>query len=262
MGRANPFQWSRRAATTRRDDATEPESIGLQELIARGAVVERLAQAGRHEDARAACVSVVDSLWRLLCDDPTRPEVNAHLAAQLHNLGLCLGKLKRYDEAVEVLESSVVLFTTLHDDEADKWAGYLAGAQQSLAGALAEVERWPRALDLSREAVALLRTVPVPVPAAATDGSPHQLVVALRLFAHVRAWANAELDEALEALTEALTLQMAALTSEPHTSYLQEIYITELVQSELLQKLERVDAATRVAYAAGRAGPPASSPDE
>ena len=203
---------------------------------------------------------MIDSLWRLLCDDPTRQELNAHLAAQLHNLGLCLGKLKRYDEAVEVLDSSVVIFTTLHDDEPATWAGYLAGAQQSLAGALAEVEHWPRALELSREAVTLRRTVPEPV--TATDASPHQLVVALRLFAHVRAWANAELDEALEALTEALTLQLAALTSEPQTSYLQEIYITELVQSELLQKLERVDAATRVAYAAGRAGPPAPPSDE
>lgn len=80
------------------------------------------------------------------------------------------------------------------------------------------------------------------------DRADRDVAVALRLFAHVRAQAGTELDEAEAALPEAMARHITVLTGDPdQAEYVAEIYTTELVQSLVLTAQGRPAEARRVA---------------
>jgi tetratricopeptide (TPR) repeat protein len=195
---------------------------------------------GRFEQARAGFAARITERQKLLQKRPDDVELSAVIAGDLNNLGLCLGKLRRFTEAADVLTGSVTIFQMLGPE----FRGALAGTLQTLAGALGEGGQLDRAMTVSREAVEVRRSQP-------SDNRPpavraNETARTLRMFAHVRAEADAELDEAQAALTEALTLQMDAVQRQPAMESVNEIYVTELVQARILTKQGRVADAQRL----------------
>lgn len=73
------------------------------------------------------------------------------------------------------------------------------------AGAFAETGRFPEALAGSRRAVELREAA----------GAEHDLAVALRVFAHMRAMAGTELREAFAAVARAMELHMTFASRLP-----------------------------------------------
>jgi tetratricopeptide (TPR) repeat protein len=199
-------------------------------------------RAGDYERARAAFVTVIAEYQQELQARPDDLEVNAQIAGQLNNLGLCLSRLRRYGEAVDVLDGAATIFEALgeHDDPA-RWRPLLAGTLQSLAGALGEVGRWDRALGASRRAVELRRAGP------RKGSADPDLARALRMFALVRARAGSELDEAEQALGDAMAVHMTVLGEQAADDYVDEVYATEMAQSLVLGQQGRHEEAARVA---------------
>jgi tetratricopeptide (TPR) repeat protein len=234
--RRKPFGWARRWGPGKAGDRSGS-------LVERATAAEVLFQAGRYEQARQGFVAVVGEYEELHAQRPDDLELNVQLAGQLNNLGLCLGRLRLFAESVEVLDRSATIFDGLRDQDGPQWTPYLAGTLQSLAGALGELGRWPRALAVSRRAVDLRRE-------AIPPGELHDLAVTLRMFAHVRAVAGDELDEAMEAINEAQALHMTVLTKDPQPAYVQQIYTTELVMAQILARQGETEAAERVAHGA------------
>lgn len=233
MGRRDPCERSRR-----------PPAAG--DVAARAEAAESLFAAERYEPARAGFVDVIVELRREREARPDDVEPDWRLARQLVNLGLCLGQLGRFDEAVGPLEEAEAILRRLYEhDDALRWLLPLfAVAMRSLAGALRDAGRWPEALSQSRRVLELHRSAPRDLL------DKDQLAVALRLFALVRERAGAELEEAERAAEEAVALHMAVLARTPDDSYLAQIYLTELVQSEVLAAAGRLDAAARLKEAA------------
>jgi tetratricopeptide (TPR) repeat protein len=221
------------------DELVDSSGVGtLHEAVA---PAESLFRSGQYEAARAAFVAVIGEYRRILQSRPADLEVNVQIAGALNNLGLCLGKLRRYDEAAEVLQAAATIFEGLCEhDTPEKWRPFLAGTLQSLAGAWGDGMRYERALPVSRRAVELRRTC---------SRGP-DLARTLRMFAHVRAGAGTELTEAMTVVEEALALYLTALTSTGDAAYLDEVYTTQLVQSLLLSRQGHYDAARRVADSA------------
>jgi tetratricopeptide (TPR) repeat protein len=195
---------------------------------------------GRFEQARAGFAARITERQKDLQNRPDDVQLSAVIAGDLNNLGLCLGKLRRFGEAADVLTGAVTIFQML----GPQFRGHLAGTLQTLAGALGEGGRLDRAMTISREAVEVRRS-------QAPDDRPpavraNEMARTLRMFAHVRAEAGAELDEAQAALTEAMTLQMDAVQRQPAMELIDEIYTTELVQARILTRQGRTADAQRI----------------
>ena len=79
------------------------------------------------------------------------------------------------------------------------------------------------------------------------DPADPDLARTLRTFALVRANVGVELDEAQQALHDALALHMAGLAAAPDEDQLGETYATELAQAQLLARQGRHVEAARVA---------------
>ncbi len=97
-------------------------SSGIGTMHEAAAPAESLFRSGQYEAARAAFVAVIDEFRRIQHSRADDLEVNVQLAAALNNLGLCLGKLRRHDEAAEVLHEAATIFEGLceHDDP-EQW---------------------------------------------------------------------------------------------------------------------------------------------
>ncbi|WP_285691423.1 hypothetical protein [Actinoplanes sp. NBRC 103695] len=204
------------------------------------AAAEAHFHAGRFEQARVGFAAAIAEKQPQLEQRADDVALSAAIAGDLNNLGLCLGKLARFREAADVLTGSVTIFQAL----GPAYAPYAAGTLQSLAGALGDGGELDRAVTVSREAVETRRGQPAddrPPPARELE-----LARTLRMFAHVRAEAGAELDEAQTALSEAQTLQLNALNRQPEMATINEIYTTELVQARLWARRGRTEDARRI----------------
>jgi len=195
---------------------------------------------GRFEQARAGFVARIAERQKHLQKRPDDVQLSVLIAGDLNNLGLCLGKLRRFNEAADALTGGATIF----EAAGPQYRGLLAGTLQTLAGALGEGGQLDRAMTISREAVEVRRSQPADIRPPAVRAN--ELARTLRMFAHARAEADAELDEAQTALTEALTLQMTALQQQPGIEMINEVYTTELVQARILTKRGRVADAQRL----------------
>jgi tetratricopeptide (TPR) repeat protein len=203
---------------------------------------EELYAAGRYEEARAAFVEAITENQQRLQSRLDDIELNAAIARDLNNLGLCLGKLRRYGEAANVLAGAAAIYETIeqHDDPVRRalWQGLRAGAVQSMAGALGEAGNLEQALAASRQALDLRRGLP-----AVEDT---EMARTLRMFAHVRAEAGVELDEAMSALNDAQARLMNAISRSPDLATIDEIYPTEIVMARVLARQGKVAEAQRI----------------
>jgi hypothetical protein len=140
-----------------------------------------------------------------------------------------MGKLRRFEETVAVLVGAENAGEELVASDAGRWGPLLAAVLEPLAGAFGETGRWDDALAASRRAVELRRSA----------GSRHDLAVALRVFAHVRAAAGRELPQALEAVSEALQLHLAVLRDErpDRAEYQGQIAMTQQVQELVVRRM-------------------------
>jgi tetratricopeptide (TPR) repeat protein len=91
----NPF---RRSPAHSRDD----------QLSARGTAAEADYRAGRYELAREGFTAVVEAYRQEQQHRPDDPETADRLAAGLNGLGQCLTRLRRFDEATEVLDEALL----------------------------------------------------------------------------------------------------------------------------------------------------------
>lgn len=212
----------------------------MDRLRAALSAADNLYLAGQYEAARTIFVAAIGEYQRELRARPNDLVVSVSLGGALANLGHCLVELTRYGEAAEALAGAAAIFEDLcARDDPDKWRPNLADVLQVLAGVQAADMRFELALPASRRAIELRQAGP--------DAGGPGTANTLRTFAHVRALAGVELDEAQDVLTDALVLYMTELTRTADPAYLQEIYFTEQVQAVVLDKLGQHEAARRVA---------------
>jgi tetratricopeptide (TPR) repeat protein len=199
----------------------------------------KLFAAGRYAKAEPKLAAAVAELERLHRDDPERADVVIVLAAESYTLGVCLHHERQQAEAVVRLGRAVELYGGLHDSQGAGWRQQLAAAQQALGNTYCDLFDWPRALAASRTAVDLWRQVP-------GKATPRYTALALRGFAHVRAKARLELDEALQAVDEALAMHATLLSAGDPTASARETHVTELVRAMVLRAVGREDEAARI----------------
>lgn len=159
------------------------------------------------------------------------------LAADLNNVGMCLGKLRRFEEAVSPFRDATDIWARQWRDD-ESLAPFYAAAMASLAGALTEVRRFEEAFEVTSVVVFLRRAEAE--PAGGVD-----LAKALRQFAYTRALAGQELDRALPAAREAVTLYRDLATASP-PDHLPEWHLAGHVLASVLDGLDRTTEATQV----------------
>jgi hypothetical protein len=111
----------------------------------------------------------------------------------------------------------------------------------SLAAVLGELGHYEQAMDVTNHVVLLRRASSRPGSRAVDP----ELARALRQFAQVRARAGVELDAALPAATEAVTLYEQLVRASPQT-FVGALYAAYEILAEVLDGLGRHDDATRV----------------
>jgi tetratricopeptide (TPR) repeat protein len=179
----------------------------------RGEVTDRATQlfeAGFYADALVLFQESADRYRAEAARYPARFEVA--LASDLNNVGLCLSHLRRYDEAVGVLQEAARICEWYWQDD-KRLSAFYAAVLASLATALGELGHYQQAMEITNHVVLLRRASRLP-------GSPEidpELARALRQFAEVRARAGVELDAALAAVTEAVTLYEQLVRVSPQT---------------------------------------------
>jgi tetratricopeptide (TPR) repeat protein len=216
MPRWNPF--GRSSSGDRPDDRPSP--------AAAAAAAEQLYAAGRYEPALAAYLDAAEHWQRVREQAPAELAPTVHAAGMLLGAGRCLGKLRRFEEAVQTLVGAESMAIELVAQDPARWRSSLAAVQEALAGAFGETGRWQEALTVSRRAVELRRAA----------GAEHDLAVALRVFAHVPA--GTELPQALQAVAEATRLHLAVAAKLPdRAAYQSQIAMTQQVQALVVSRM-------------------------
>lgn len=180
---------------------------------------EQLFESGRYDDALAEFEQSAAGYRQQVGRDPYRFDLL--LAGELNNVGMCLGKLRRYEQALTVFEEAAAIWERYWQTDKDL-SPFYAATLASLASVLAELGRYRQAVEITERLVPLRR--------AATEPGPLQidpeLANGLRLFARARTLAGLDLERALPAATEALTIYRhlaevspQAFTGELHLAY-------------------------------------------
>jgi hypothetical protein len=133
-----------------------------------------------------------------------------------------------------------------HPDDPEV-ADLLAARLDGLGVSLEKLRRFDELPDVHAEAVETSRRAVELHCAVGTGGADPDLARALRTFGLVRAHAGVELDEAEQALTDAMAVHMAVLTAAPSQEHLDETYATELAQAQLLARRGKHVEAARAA---------------
>jgi tetratricopeptide (TPR) repeat protein len=129
----------------------------------------------------------------------------------------------------------------------------LAARLDDLAVSLEKLRRFDELVAVQEEAVRASRRAVELRRADGIGGADPELARTLRTFGVVRAHAGVELDEAEQALSDAMAVHMAVLTASPSEEHLAETYATELVRAQLLARQGKHVEAARAAELA-RAG--------
>ena len=198
----------------------------------------QLFEAGLYADALVLFQESADRYRAEAARDPAQFEVA--LASELNNVGLCLSHLRRYDEAVRVLQEAARICAWYWQDD-KRLNAFYAAVLASLAAALGELGHYQQAMEITNHVVLLRRASSLP-------GSPEidpELARALRQFAEVRARAGVELDAALPAVTEAVTLYEQLVRVSPQT-FVGGLYAGYEILADVLDGLGRHDDAARV----------------
>jgi tetratricopeptide (TPR) repeat protein len=122
----------------------------------------------------------------------------------------------------------------------------LAARLHGLGQSLEKLRRFDELVPVQDEAVRTSRRA-VELRRADASGADPELARALRTFGLVRAHAGVELDEAEQALSDAIAIHLAVLTASPSEEHLAETYATELAQAQLLARQGKHVEAARAA---------------
>jgi len=193
---------------------------------------DKLFLAGRYGKAERRLDGVVAELEAAHADDPEDAEVVVLLATTSYLLGVARHRLGRNGEAATALRLSIGLLTPLHAAPGSGWGRQLASAVQSAASVERDLEHWPEALDLSRRALELWTELP-------GDRWASYLAYALRSFAHVRAKAGVELDEALLRVDESIGAYAALAAAQPDKPFGHQVEVSQLVRTMVLDAMAR-----------------------
>jgi tetratricopeptide (TPR) repeat protein len=172
--------------------------------------------------------------------------------AAVAEAGLAAGRYElAHAEFAAVVEEYRAQLTDHPDDP--EITELLAARLHGLGLSLEKLRRFDELPAVQEEAVRTSRRAVELRRAAGTGGADPELARALRTFGLVRAHAGVELDEAQQALSDAVAVHMAVLTASPSEEHLAETYATELAQAQLLARQGRHVEAARTAELA-RAG--------
>jgi tetratricopeptide (TPR) repeat protein len=133
-----------------------------------------------------------------------------------------------------------------HPDDPEVTA-LLAARLDGLGVSLQKLRRFDEVAAVQDEAVGISRRAVELCGAVGSGGADPDLARALRTFGLVRAHAGVELDEAEQALTDAMAVHLAVLTAAPSQEHLAETYATELAQAQLLARQGKHVEAARTA---------------
>jgi tetratricopeptide (TPR) repeat protein len=169
---------------------------------------------------------------------PARFEVV--LAGELNNVGLCLGHLGRYEEAASAFREAARICEWYWQDD-QRLTAFYAAVLTSLAAVLGELGHYQQAMDITHHVVLLRRASTEPGSVAVDP----ELAKGLRQFAQVRARAGLELDAALPAATEAVTIYEQLVRASPQ-NFVGGLHATYQVLAGVLDGLGRHHDAARV----------------
>jgi len=164
-----------------------------------GAHLHRL---GRAEEALAVTEEAVEIRRRQVAASAKFPFHTDGLATALLNLAIDLGAHGRSDEALATNEEAVAIYRRLADSEPTRYGHLLCSALNNLACVASPMGAHDSALAASAEAVALGRRLVAANPAVHRP----QLALALWSFAEVRVEARRDLEAALAAMEESVTM--------------------------------------------------------
>lgn len=198
----------------------------------------RLSEDGQYFAASHA-FNMAAELFRHAAQDGS-VEAVIQYAAQLNNLGLCLGKLNRYGDAVVHLDGAA----TIIEDFLPNNPGlgqYYAATLASLAGALAEIGEFDRAMATTEQVIGFRRSAVEPGPLQVDP----ELAKALRQHAHVRMVAERELESAFPTATEAASIYQELAAADP-SRFNHELYLAYDILAGVLDGLGRRDDAAQM----------------
>ncbi len=198
----------------------------------------QLFEAGRYADALVLFQESADRYRQEAARDPAQFEVA--LAAELNNVGLCLGHLRRYEEAAGAFREAARICEWYWQDD-KRLSAFYAAVLASLAAVLGELGRYEQAMDITNHVVLLRRASTQPGSLAVDP----ELAKALREFAQMRARAGVELDTALAAATEAVTIYEQLVRASPQT-FVGGLHAAYKVLACVLDGLGRHDDAVRL----------------
>jgi tetratricopeptide (TPR) repeat protein len=155
-------------------------------------------------------------------------------------VGLCLSNLRRYEEAARASQEAARICEWYWQDD-KRLSAFYAAVLASLAGVLGELGRYQQAMEITNHVVLLRRASS---PPGSRDVDP-ELARALRQYAEVRARTGVELDAALPAATEAVTLYEQLVRASPQTS-VGGLYAGYETLADVLDGLGRHDDAAHV----------------
>jgi tetratricopeptide (TPR) repeat protein len=190
----------------------------------------KLVLAGKYARAERKLAGVVAELEAIHADEPDDAEAVVLLAGTSHVLGVCQHRLGRNEEAAAALRLSRELLTPLHAADGAVWGRQLASAVVVAATVERDLGHWPQALELSRRALHLWTELP------GERWAPYK-AYAMRTFAHVRAGARAELDEALQQADASIAAYTAVLATTNDERYRQEIDVSQLARTMVLEAI-------------------------
>ena len=202
---------------------------GRKPIAERIRAADKLFLAGKYGRAEPRFAEVVTELEAIHADDA---EAVVLLGSTSYLLGVCRHRLGRNEEAAAALRSSMSLLAPFHAAQSGLWGRQLAAAALAAAGVERDLGRWPQALELSRRALDLWMELP-------GERSAAHRAFAMRTFAHVRASAGVELDEALRWVDEAITVQTALLAASPGQPHQHEVDVSQLVRTMVLDAMTR-----------------------
>jgi tetratricopeptide (TPR) repeat protein len=200
---------------------------------------EELAAGGNFRDALMRFRNAI-ALCKSMTGQP-RDEIEIRLAGLMNNAGLCLGKLKDYVLAATVLEDADRLCLP-------HWRAEPSGLSSLRANILASLSAYRMAAgwhERAMEAAALQ----IPLRRAAAEATPlamdPELAKALRLFATTAHFAKLQLDAALDAATEAVTIYQYLATRSPK-AFTADLNLANHALAAILAQLGRIDDARAV----------------
>ncbi|MDG4834817.1 tetratricopeptide repeat protein [Solwaraspora sp. WMMD1047] len=238
--RSEALTFSQEAVTVYRELAEANRDAYLPDLAASvNNHANRLAEAGRRSEALTFSQEAV-TVYRELAE-ANRDAYLPNLAMSVNNHANRLAEAGRRSEALTFSQEAVTVYRELAEANRDAYLPNLAMSVNNHANRLAEAGRRPEALTFSQEAVTLRREL----AEANRDAYLPDLARGLWVAAWVRHALNADLDNGLALIAEAVSLFVALVEHEPE-AFIGLLRAALATQADILQALDRTAEADEI----------------